>query len=727
MTSFRLLPPIARPPHDPLWLTLNARLGWRAATLDHAEVADGTSALQLEPIVGVRSLTEDNGSLGGLVPPASVAVTDDDSVFLLDGEHARLRKYDHCICEFITVPGIGGVGSGPRQFRNAKAIAAVGGNILVADSENAKVSIFSQREFVLRGTLDVPEAAGLANTWNPVSIAGDRWGRIFVVDPNNGCVHRFSRRGVWQAHFSGLGAVRHIAVDRDGRLYVLVDGASDVAVLNGNGVLLERVSNVARITERFRSLPFDVAANGMLVFGDSCGAFDLTGNAVAVPEPVSIKYADSGTYLSEAFDSRIHRCQWHRVKLTGEIPPATSVLIRTYSSEVELPNDVVAELPDDAWDVHPVARAVDGDWDCLIRSGGGRYLWLRLDLFGGGPATPRLDEIRVEFPRISLRRFLPAVFGEDPTAADFTDRFLSVFDTAFRDVESQIDNQAKLFDARSTPAGIERGDSDFLSWIASWIGLTVDKRWSEKRRREFVRLAPKLFDARGTRDGLWQMLLLYLGLDNPLTGSRSAGVMFGRGSGCGCGSSNVKRNSLSVPNLAPKCGGRPLNCGPSVSPRPWEPPPLILEHFKLRRWLIVGSGRLGDQAVLWGRKVINPSGELVETEYASRFSIFVPACIGKSAQHRKSLEMLLRSESPAHTRYNIEYVEPTFRIGMQSMIGFDAVVGRYPTKGVTVGSSALGGDSVLSEGRDGANSQGRQVPSMRIGNQSRIGATTRLD
>ena len=35
-------------------------------------------------------------------------------------------------------------------------------------------------------------------------------------------------------------------------------------------------------------------------------------------------------------------------------------------------------------------------------------------------------------------------------------------------------------------------------------------------------------------------------------------------------------------------------------------------------------------------------------------------------------------ERPAHAHACIAYVEPRFRVGVQSSIGLDAVVGRYP-------------------------------------------------
>jgi hypothetical protein len=165
---------------------------------------------------------------------------------------------------------------------------------------------------------------------------------------------------------------------------------------------------------------------------------------------------------------------------------------------------------------------------------------------------------------------------------------------------------------------------------------------------------------------------------------------------------------------------------------------LILENYQLRRWLFLGAGRLGDDAVLWGRRIINRSQlssnaqlgvtQLLTTPdpfhdpflaYSNKFTIFVPAQVGATDQKRRGLINLLEAEKPAHTQYQIEYVAPRMRIGFQSMIGLDSVVGRYPS-GVTLGQK-LGKDSVLS----GVPAQGG--PSFEIGRSSRIGPGSKLD
>jgi phage tail-like protein len=415
-------------------------------------------------------------------------------------------------------------------------------------------------------------------------------------------------------------------------------------------------------------------------------------------------------------DSALYRCQWHRVILRGEIPAGARVMVSTYTAEALLTEDQVQSLTSE-WDTNQIAsETAGGQWDCLVRSGGARFLWLKLEFRGNSKLTPRIDSIEIEFPRISLRRYLPAVFGEEPVSADLTDRFLALFDTTLRSIESKLDTQAHYYDPLSAPSERDpKSGADFLSWLASWIGLTLDRHWPEQKRRRFLKAAGRLFDLRGTPEGLRRELLLFLDME--------------KNDGC---ASDQPRGRCETP---------PLNCAPPKKPDgAWLPPPLILEHFKLRRWLFLGAGRVGDQAELWGKRIVNRSQlddgaqightQLITSQdplrdpfhvYAHRFTVFVPACYGATELQRRSLENLLKNGRPAATQSYIEYVEPRFRIGFQSAIGLDSVIARYP-QGVTLNHTPLNQGSVLT-----AHDHEQGGPSLEIGSQSRIGSTTKLE
>ena len=739
MTSFQLLPPVPRPPHDPLTLTLDESRGWHPRELDDVIIEPRRGALTLDVTAAGRALDEPSGSFGGLVPPSLVAVGEGCDVWLVDRKRLTLLKLDECKCRFIDVPCFGEKGSGIRQLEDVRSVAWSRGNLFVVDTGNARVVVLSVRGYLVRGFI-APPAGEITNPWQPVALAADPRGRVYVADPANGAVHRFAAHGTWETAIRNLGDVRHLAVDCAGRLYVLGSTSATARVFDASGAELEPAASVAALRGWFAPMPFRVDRDGALDFscsaGPCCRAFGPDGAALpSGAKPDAPLHATDGFYRSDALDSGIAECQWHRVIVCGELPAGTTVTVLTWSSEVPEPDELVAALPDEAWETRQVARRAKDSterctrWDCLVRSGPGRYLWLKLRLRGDGRSTPRIDRVDLELPRISLARYLPGVYGEDPGAGEFTDRFLAIFDTTVRSIERQLDRQAALFDPRSTPATPSaKGTPDFLSWLASWVGIQLDRHWPEARRRRFLRDAPKLFDRRGTLRGLRDVLHLYLGLaDRPERRARPIASWPGAAEPARC-------------HFPSRCAP---HCDPCAEPERCEPPclpKLVLEHWRLRRWLFVGGAKLGEQSMLWGKGIVNRSRlddgahadatQLISAQdpyrdpfhvYAHTFTVFVPACYGRDETARKGLENLLRDESPAHTRWHLELVEPRFRIGVQSMIGYDSVVGRYPVERVTVGESALCRSTIL-----GAAPGESAGPTMRVGRTARIGSSTLL-
>jgi hypothetical protein len=418
-----------------------------------------------------------------------------------------LKRFDPCACRFDVVPCFGGPGAGPRQLHQPHGIGICDGKLFVCDTGNHRVSVFALHGFVLYGHWAPPVSAYqqhdamLANLWEPFALAFDGRGRVYVTDKAirkningteqaNGCLHRFSPAGHWEKFLDGLGAVTHIAIDCADRIYLVSpDIERRVRVFSMAGKDLGEETRADKLQLCFPLLPFVVDTASQLHLGPLCqeqsacsrpdvqpaqegGVFDLRGNLVQKPQvPAALRYLTSGVYFSSALDSELYRCQWHRVVLHGEIPKGTSLTVETYTAEVLL-TDAQIQAPDvNGWETKQTVRQITGGaWDCLVRSGGGRYLWLRVEFRSHGQATPRLTSLEIEFPRLSLRRYLPAVFGAEATSADFTDRFLSLFDTTLRGIEHKLDHLARYFDPLSTPAERDpKTGMDFLTWLGAWV------------------------------------------------------------------------------------------------------------------------------------------------------------------------------------------------------------------------------------------------------------------
>lgn len=741
MTTTSFVPPVYAPPHDPKWWLLGASAGrtpsagWRSAVAGQLDLLPDPNVLTL-PVRGggLGALADDHGTLGGLVPPKNVAL-DGTTIYLMDREARRLKYFDRCECAFRTLPcldrtitateddpcteGLGWDGSDPRALGDPEAIAIDRGDLFIADSGRNRLAVFALFGLVYRGCWEPPPTAGLA-PWRPVDVAFDRWSRVYVADPANGCIHRFSRRGVWERCFDGLGALRRIVIDCHDRILVLTGvGTKPLRIIDLTGTELPIPTRTTAITEHLARPGFDVDTNGNLYLGAWCdppvadgGTFDRRGAPVIVRRP-NRRYESAFTIVLGPLDSRIYRCQWHRVMLDGHLPPNSRVGVDTYTSESEEPAELIG--PADWVPSGTASRMRRGGWDGLVRSRPGRYLWLRLELRGDGSVTPTVDAIRTEYPRVSLRRYLPSVYAQDPVAADFSDRFLAIFDTTFRSIERHADEFAKFFDPDSAPARrTEPGELDFLTWLGRWVGIALDRQMPEARRRSLLRSAARLYHIRGTRDALRQQLSIAMGLDE--IAERFADTA-----------------------VATRCTPGLDDCGSTKAPlRSWLVPELILEHHQLRRWLYVGKGRLSGEAILWGQQIVNRSqldsnarvgGTQLKTtqdplrdpfhHYAHTFTVFVPACFAATPHAERSLINLIEAGKPAHTKYALELVEPRFRIGFQSSIGLNAVVGRYP-EGVVLRETRLDRSTVLGSGRPA------RGPSMEIGKASQVGTTTRL-
>jgi phage tail-like protein len=752
------LPRPPEPPHDPRSLLLNGAIGFRqqppAPTERMAAVDPECCAVTLPRVqAALRHLAEPSGSLGGVRPPSNVALGPDGGIYLLDRVQVELKRFDPCDCAFKTVPCFGGPGGRPRQLRNPGGIAIACGNLYVCDTgvevappagacdpiahqaaldiriarQNHRVSVFALKGFALRGHLMPPPDE---RPWRPVSVAVDSLGRTWVGDANSR-IHRFTPTGAWEKAWPTPGSPDHLAIDCRDRVYVIAPGAPTVVrVLDGDGKLVAPPPLTPdEIRAAFSRLPFKVDQTGNLWLERCCDERSVKKGDVradlvfgADGQPIELKanatphvYETKAVYRSDVLDSQIAQCIWHRVALFGSLPAGTRVGVRAFSAdEILTPAELDARAP---WPECATADTFesDGQWDCLVRSEPGRYLWIELVLEGNGVATPSIGAIVVEFPRVSLRRFLPAVFGMEPISADFTDRFLALFDTSLRRIERRVDRMAHLFDPASAPASAkDPRQQDFLSWLGSWIGTAVDRNWDIETRRRFLKEAGGLFDRRGTLAGLRKQVLLLLDFDHHAP--------------CAVETHPCDR-----------CVPAPRNCAPDAEPRRHEPPPLVLEHFRLRRWLRVGAGRLGADAVLWGERIVGRTklgahGQAGVTRldtspdpehdpflvHAGQFSVFVPARCRDAERTRKALENLLKTEAPAGTRGYLHFVEPRFRIGIQSMLGFDTVVGAVP-QGVTLGATPLGDASILT-----GPPHLHGGPAVALGKDGRVGSTSVL-
>lgn len=125
----------------------------------------------------------------------------------------------------------------------------------------------------------------------------------------------------------------------------------------------------------------------------------------------------------------------------------------------------------------------------------------------------------------SYLAYLPALFHQDA----FMGRFLLAFERILSGLrppdpqdplgeqhqaglEEIIDRLHTYFNpGPGVTAATERAPATFLSWLASWVALSLRDDWQPEEKRRFVSRVVSLYRKRGTKAGLQDILETYTG------------------------------------------------------------------------------------------------------------------------------------------------------------------------------------------------------------------------
>jgi phage tail-like protein len=686
-------------PSPPTFFPLDGRTGWRTSSADGTSVdARGLLQLAADP-AGPLALTSPDGSLGGLTLPDGLALMAPDTagtLYLLPPSEPRVLRFDAEQRRFVPLPEVGGEGTEPRRFRQPSTIAVAGCRLWVADLGNRRVQVFDLRSLALVqvwGPWD----------WEPVDVAA-QGGAVWVLDRRHGRVFRPSPGTSALVPVvdepAAAGRWTHLAVDRDDRVYLLDPAVPRLEVYGPDGRRRGEVHDAGEARSRFDEPAVRLDSRGRFRLPDPSDPrfFDRSGRPVLVDpaEPAGPPlYRTAGTWISAALDSRIYRCPWHRVELElAELPPGSRMVVSTYADES--PDALEAGIPEHAWQTRfaVVGPLEPTDFqrahEFLVLSGPGQHLWVRIELRADGFETPAVRGLRIHYPRQSYLSFLPAVYAAEEVSRSFLERFLSIVQTEWDGLERRIAEIPRLFDPAAVPAG------ELLEYLADWLALPLEGSWDGEQQRRLLAAAPRLYARRGTVEGLRDVLRIYL------------------------------------QNLA------------GVTPEEQGGYPAIVEGFRERRRLLL-STPMGRGAPLWSAGVVGRlrlgvfarAGEvrLVSTgdperdlfhEHAHRFRVFVPAAWVRTAADEQKLRRALEMEKPAHTAYELCLVEPRFRVGVQSTVGLDTVIGGLPVARLACRCVDDEPPGRAPRGRLGYDTVLAGAPGLRRGEAPRVGVETIL-
>ncbi len=313
----------------------------------------------------------------------------------------------------------------------------------------------------------------------------------------------------------------------------------------------------------------------------------------------------------------------------------------------------------------------------LIDQPPGKYLYLRIRMRGTGNITPVIRRIRIDFPRSTSLDELPAIYGDESEAADFTDRFLSMFDASMEDLDRAIERFPALLD----PGGVPE---EVLPWLGSFLGIVFEPAMATEQRRELLHKAPWLFRRTGTAGGLIAAVELAFGVTPAIT-----------------------EHSL---DLSWGAVGRSTRLG-------------SVRLFGRNR----ARFRVGRSAL--GVAPLRSYGDPVQDPFllsAHRFTVSVPPqSSGGRAVDPVRLDMFITSHKPAHAAHTVRVGGGGFVLGYRSVVGIDTVLASpaVPVVGGRgrPGTIRLNRAGVLRPGPSGRSS------GLVVGHRSAVGIHTALE
>lgn len=384
---------------------------------------------------------------------------------------------------------------------------------------------------------------------------------------------------------------------------------------------------------------------------------------------------------------------WHRLFVEAVVPEDTSIRIWLAATARPVPPSVIA--PED-WFEHRVGGTASGRSDVPVavwermpsevahhpgllpcpteadtaglfsvliqrsgramRSLGGRYLHVHIELTGNGRVTPQLYALRAYGKRFSyVDQYLPHFYRQsltgpdadaisDATPEDFLERFVANFEGVLTSIEDRIGHGYLLTDPKTVPASS-------LAWLGSWIGMDFDGAVETARRREQLAAAAHLRRWRGTLLGMKLALQIATG------GAVSSGEVVV------LEDFRLRRTFTTILGADLDDETDPLTTGATVSGNSYVGDTLFLGDETRKEFLALFSADL-DLSVEEQVAVRQLYDEL-----AFRVTILVHESV--EPQDLGLIEAVVAREAPAHVGYRIVSASRALLVGMASLVGVD--------------------------------------------------------
>jgi phage tail-like protein len=639
------------------FLHLDGFNGWLFADRAHEVEPEHVPGI----VEDVRGLTLPRGTLPrtSVAPEVMALATAHGLAFDRMGRAYAVREDHRGFCLFA------GCEAPPAPCFGLDDVGRIGG-IAIDARDRLYVALPDRGEVrVLR--LSPPAEIGRIPMRRPVAVALGPGGRVFVLDigdpsappagdPIDADVVRVSRPhgdAIVVADNGAIAIVEHqssiVDLASDGVSFSAVelgrpalpalafanDSAQSGLVLFVGDALSGRIVEWQITGQTASPIAWSIGIDAWTGLAFRAGALQALGRGCAIG-PVSWDangfYARSLSVVIGPLDSGVPGTEWHRV--TGAIDPppgaASGVAVEILADDDCDAYDPAIVGDDSRWEAQRemVAARPAYPAELAFLSARGRYAYLRLTLHGDGRHSPFLRWLRVEFPRNSYLRFLPAVYSEDPVSRDLSARLLSLFESANADLSRTIDDLRLLFEPLA-------GDPELLPWLAERLDVLLEPGWPVDKTRRVLANALSLYRQRGTRAAFLQMLTDH--------GASGAQVIEG-----------IRQRATFV------LGSGHLGCD-SVLPGSCTPP-----RMQLDRGVRLGHGRLDSRPSMEADPFTEQRGDL---------TVLVPATVGANPDVLARVTRIAELEAPAGSAVTVVLVGLRFGLGAGGRLGLDAALG----------------------------------------------------
>lgn len=248
-------------------------------------------------------------------------------------------------------------------------------------------------------------------------------------------------------------------------------------------------------------------------FGTGCGR-----NVHYTDEGLFLAQESEGIYFSRLLDSGELGKKWSRASVSGSFPDGTLTEVTFFATDqAEIIHGNQCYLLEDILTTSSISpenkllltadstsHTYRNCSDMLMNDVCGQYLWYVVRMRSSGN-KPCITQLKIWLDDFSWLSYLPEIYRADAQGADFTARFLGIFQNFYEKMHEQINSIPSFYD-------LNRADREFLDWISGWVGIENGEIWSDGQLRTLLKRGRELYRRAGTVDMIASMTELYTGI-----------------------------------------------------------------------------------------------------------------------------------------------------------------------------------------------------------------------